>query len=92
MTDERVAEIERIESSLPVTKDGVRYTPGMALYRARVKPCCGTVAITRYEGGHTVEVDGHARRFGYSDGWLVQVEECCSTLEAAVEAAARSTQ
>ncbi len=88
--DEQDAEIKRLASSLPMTRDGVRYVPGMPLYQARRKPCCGTVAITRYEGGHTVEVDGNARRFGHDDGWLVQVEECFSTLEAAVEAAERS--
>lgn len=62
-------------SRLPVSKDGKRVAPGMPLYYVYMR-VCGCWQVREHLGGHTVEENGTARRFGHSDGWLVKVPDC----------------
>lgn len=86
----RLESAERAAEKLPLTQDGVRAWPGMTLYRPVPKPC-GHVEVRAYRGGHTIEQwrcgkEFNARRYGHSDGWLVEVNKCYSTEAAALSA------
>ncbi len=73
-----IARLQAIVDRLPTTADGVPVTPGMPIYDDTGKP---------YDGGHTVEADGHVRRFG---GWLIRASQCYSTPEAVNETQKRA--
>lgn len=79
-------ELSALECKLPKTADGVIYTPGMPLFKRRKKHPCWCEFVVELRGGHTVEVEGKARRFGHADGWLETVADCYSTREAAEKA------
>lgn len=87
---ERIERLQAIVDRLPKTADGVPYLPGDPLYEPYTAKC-GHTLVREWLGGHTVEVaDGAgthiARRFGHASGWLVRVEMCYSTREAAEKA------